>query len=53
MKYVIIFYTAEPKPPEIFYPDEMQKMIERIVELTKNRAKFTVNTIGDCIGDFS
>lgn len=54
-KYLIIFYTAEPKPPEVYWDstEDMEKLFARIVELTKHKAKFTVNEVGACIGDFS
>jgi hypothetical protein len=54
-KYLLIFYTSEPKPPELYWDstEDMAKLFARIVELTKNRAKFTVNEVGECVGDFS
>lgn len=53
MRYIIIFYTAEPKPIEIYNQNEIQQLFERIVELTKNRAKFCIYRVGECVGDFS
>lgn len=59
MKVIIQFFTAEPKPPEIYYlhennDPEFQKFLERIVELTKSRAKFTVSRMAPtCIVDLS
>lgn len=58
LKLLITFYTSEPKPVEIYHlnannPDEVQKYNDRIVELTKHKAKFTVSIIGDCVGDYS
>jgi len=55
-KYVIEFYTHEPKPPEIYYSsisDDMQKLFERIAELTKHKAKFVIHEISKCVADFS
>lgn len=54
-RYLITFYTKEPKPPEVYWdnPEDMQKFIERIVELTNHKAKFTVHVVGECLGDFS
>lgn len=54
-KFVIIFYTKEQKPPEYFngHSDDMQKLFERIVELTTHRAKFAIYEVGECVGDFS
>ena len=50
--YVIKFFTKEPKPPEIFRSSEIKMLLERVVELTKNRAKFIVLK-ATCICDFS
>lgn len=54
-KYLIVFYTVEPKPPEVFWDNEkeMQMLFERIVELTKHKAKFAIYSVGTCVGDFS
>jgi hypothetical protein len=54
-RYIITFYTSEPKPPEVYWNNskDMQRLFERVVELTKNRAKFTINEVGECVGDFS
>lgn len=53
MKFVIIFFTKEPKAPEVYYLNEIEKLLARIVELTSHKAKFTVYEIGRCVGDFS
>lgn len=56
MKVIIIFYTKEPKPIELYYLESTQALEEynkRIVELTKHKALFAVYKIGDCVGDFS
>jgi hypothetical protein len=54
-KFIIVFYTVEPKPPEIYREtsEDVQKFLERIVELTKHKAKFAIYKIGECCGDFS
>lgn len=52
-KYLIEFFTGEPKPPEIYYEQEIEKLFERIVELTKHKAKFTVSLVSRCLCDFS
>lgn len=54
-KYIIVFYTKEAKPPEIFLevPGEMEKLFKRIVELSRNRSKFAVYLVEHCVGDFS
>lgn len=51
--YIIIFYTSEPKPPEVYNAHEMQSLFERIVDLAKLRAKFAIYKVGENIGDFS
>jgi hypothetical protein len=56
MKVLIVFYTKEPQPPELFYignDEDFQKLMERVVELARNRSKFTISNVGKCIGDFS
>lgn len=54
-RYLIIFHTVDPKPPETYYSSHegMTLLFARIVELTKNRAKFCVFEVGECVGDFS
>lgn len=54
-RYIIVFYTVEPKAPEIYLssPTDMIALFKRIVELTKNRAEFCVFEVGQCLGDFS
>lgn len=54
-RYVIIFYTRDPKPAEHYtnHTDDMVKMIARIRELTQKKALFTVWELGECVGDFS
>lgn len=44
-KYLIEFYTREPKPPEVYCDNEVEKLFERIVELTKHNAKFVVSAV--------
>lgn len=53
--YLILFYTKEPKPPEVYWNNtqEMEKMLARIVELINHKAKFAVYEVGQCVGDFS
>jgi hypothetical protein len=56
MTVIIVFYTKEPKPPEIYYTgnvQEMEKFTTRIAELTNHKAKFAVYQVGECVGDFS
>lgn len=50
-RYVIFFYTSEPKPPEVI--TDLAALLERVVEITKTKAKFTVYEVGECVGDFS
>lgn len=54
-QYIIVFYTVEVKPPELYWNnnDDMPKLFARIVELTKHKAKFCVYEVGNCAGDFS
>jgi hypothetical protein len=52
-KYVIIFYTSQPKPTEVYWPSDFEKLLARVVELTKSKAKFAVYELGNCVGDFS
>lgn len=54
-RYVIIFYTKEPKVPEVYWSDtkDMEKLFGRIVELTQKGAKFSIYEVGECVGDFS
>lgn len=54
-RFLIVFYTAEPKSPETYLnnAEQMQKLFERIVELTKHKAKFAIYQVNECVGDFS
>lgn len=51
--YIIRFFGKEPNPIELYPETEMLLLVERIVELTKRKALFSVYEVGACIGDFS
>lgn len=53
MRYVIFFHTVSPREAEVYGPEDMQKLFERIVQLTKNRAKFAIYEVGKPVADFS
>ena len=53
MRYLIVYYTVEPRPPKTFLENEMEALIHEVRDLTKQRAKFVVYEIGKCLGDFS
>ena len=53
MKYMIIYYGKDPKPPKLYYSSDMQEMLEEVVRLTKLKALFAVYEVGKCVGDFS
>jgi hypothetical protein len=50
-RYVIIYYTNEPRDPEVFH--DLTEVLAKVVEMTKKKAKFSVYVLGKCIGDFS
>ena len=50
---VIIYYGAEPKPPKLFYPSDMEVFLHEVRDLTKKRTLFAVYELGNCVGDFS
>ncbi len=53
--WVLVFYTAKPKESEVYgnEPEDMKLLFDRIVQLTKNKAKFIICEIGNCVGDYS
>jgi hypothetical protein len=56
MKVIIIFYTKDPTPIERYNLESAEDsaiFLERIVFLTKLKAKFVVYKLGECLGDFS
>ena len=53
MRYVIVYYTQEPKAPVIYHERDMVDMLMEIVRLTQLKAKFCVFRLGECVGDFS
>jgi hypothetical protein len=53
---LIIFYTSKPKPMEIHYlmsDEDIETYNKRVIELAKNKTKFALYKVGNCIGDFS
>ena len=42
---------SEPPMAEVISGE--QKMLDRVVALTKIKAKFSVFKVGECVGDFS
>lgn len=54
-KYLIVYFTKDPKAPEMFYGNsqDMAQLIEKIRDLTIKKAKFCVYELGECLGDFS
>jgi hypothetical protein len=50
-RWIILYYTNEPHPPDVF--EELQLLLNRVIELTKRKAKFSVYEVGPCIGDYS
>ena len=56
MKVILIFYTKEPKPIEMYYlnnTEQLEKYNYRVAELLKHRALFAIYQVGECVGDFS
>lgn len=53
MKFVIVYYGSEPKPPKVYYASDMEALFHEIRDLTKKRALFAIYELGKCVGDFS
>lgn len=53
MKFLIVFYTKEDKPPELFREGDMGLLFNRIIDLTKKKTLFCIYKVGECVGDYS
>lgn len=51
--FIILYYGAEAKKPQVFYQADAQAMFEEIIHLTKKKALFAIYELGECVGDFS
>lgn len=58
MRVVVIFYTVEPRPPQIYHLEHkgvLKKYTDDIRHFTQKKIKFILFELKDsnCIGDFS
>lgn len=53
MKFLLVIYNGKTVEPELYYPNQMEDLFSKIVQLTNDKVKFAIWRLGECVGDFS